>query len=282
MTGLSPVRVSLRRAWAITLVSVQATCDLIYSLHCSRRLTGVERVPRTQTLIESAELYDAIYSFKNYAGEADRLRAVINQVVPGAHTLLDVACGTGEHAKGIDALEHGQVFGAESAAHLSTLVSGKTVNLDCNGGESYNRLVCKILPPSGADVDLDQIEAGMAWHYKQYQRLQTATDRSTYRAAEDQARRARIGLWADTQPVQPQDFRHGTRSGMCLDNSDHLTARTLTSRAIPSSEHGLRAWLLFAPLSAEVARLLLEAVKGVAQLPPVAIFEAFVEDDCVG
>jgi SAM-dependent methyltransferase len=56
-------------------------------------------MPRTLTFIQSAELYDAIYSFKNYARESDRLRAVINELVPGARTLLDVACGTGEHGK---------------------------------------------------------------------------------------------------------------------------------------------------------------------------------------
>jgi SAM-dependent methyltransferase len=56
-------------------------------------------VPRTRTFIQSAELYDAIYSFKNYARESDRLLAVINEAVPGARTLLDVACGTGEHAR---------------------------------------------------------------------------------------------------------------------------------------------------------------------------------------
>jgi ubiquinone/menaquinone biosynthesis C-methylase UbiE len=56
-------------------------------------------VPRTLTFIQSAELYDAVYSFKNYARESDRLRAAINELVPGARTLLDVACGTGEHAK---------------------------------------------------------------------------------------------------------------------------------------------------------------------------------------
>jgi endonuclease YncB( thermonuclease family) len=123
----------------------------------------------------------------------------------------------------IDAPEHGQAFASESKAHLSALVSGKNVNFDCNREESFSRLVCKILLPSAEDADLDQIKAGMAWHYKQYQRLQTATDRSTYGAAEDEARRARIGLWADAQPVQPQDFRHG-RSGICLDNSDHRIA----------------------------------------------------------
>lgn len=56
-------------------------------------------MPLTRTFIESAELYDAIYSFKNYARESDRLRAVINKLLPGANTILDVACGTGEHAK---------------------------------------------------------------------------------------------------------------------------------------------------------------------------------------
>jgi hypothetical protein len=49
--------------------------------------------------IDSPELYDAIYHFKNYARECDRLRSLINEVVPGARTILDVACGTGAHAK---------------------------------------------------------------------------------------------------------------------------------------------------------------------------------------
>jgi len=49
--------------------------------------------------IDSPELYDAIYHFKDYARESERLRALINKAVPGARTILDVACGTGEHAR---------------------------------------------------------------------------------------------------------------------------------------------------------------------------------------
>ena len=49
--------------------------------------------------LESSELYDAIYHFKNYARECERLRALIADAVAGARTILDVACGTGEHAK---------------------------------------------------------------------------------------------------------------------------------------------------------------------------------------
>ena len=49
--------------------------------------------------LESPELYDAIYHFKNYAHECEILRAVISVAAPGARTILDVACGTGEHAR---------------------------------------------------------------------------------------------------------------------------------------------------------------------------------------
>ena len=56
-------------------------------------------MPRIRRFIDSSELYDAIYSFKDYAREAARLRALIDDAAPGARTILDVACGTGEHAK---------------------------------------------------------------------------------------------------------------------------------------------------------------------------------------
>ncbi len=47
---------------------------------------------------KSAQFYDAIYAFKDYEGEAERLRAMIQARVPSPEvTLLDVACGTGLH-----------------------------------------------------------------------------------------------------------------------------------------------------------------------------------------
>lgn len=45
----------------------------------------------------SADIYDAIYSFKDYAVESDRVDAAIRARNPQARTLLDVACGTGKH-----------------------------------------------------------------------------------------------------------------------------------------------------------------------------------------
>ena len=49
---------------------------------------------------ESAALYDLIYStFKNYEAETEQLATVLARVRPGVRTVLDVACGTGEHAR---------------------------------------------------------------------------------------------------------------------------------------------------------------------------------------
>ena len=45
----------------------------------------------------SAEIYDTVYSFKDYAAEAERVNELIQSRRPGAASLLDVACGTGKH-----------------------------------------------------------------------------------------------------------------------------------------------------------------------------------------
>lgn len=49
---------------------------------------------------ESAAFYDLIYtSFKDYETETAKLAALIKTICPNARSLLDVGCGTGEHAR---------------------------------------------------------------------------------------------------------------------------------------------------------------------------------------
>lgn len=45
----------------------------------------------------TADYYDALYSWKDYAAEAATLHEIISTRAPAAASLLDVACGTGHH-----------------------------------------------------------------------------------------------------------------------------------------------------------------------------------------
>ena len=61
---------------------------------------------------KSAEFYDAIYSWKDYAAEAELVRGYIEQYGQSSgKTLLEVACGTGHHAQYLQ--EHFQVEGLD-------------------------------------------------------------------------------------------------------------------------------------------------------------------------
>ena len=112
---------------------------------------------------------------------------------------------------GIDAPEKAQAFGNRSKQSLSDLAFDKTVTVETGKRDRYGREVGKVLV-NGRDVNLVQVERGMAWHYKAYQREQSPSDRKLYDAAEGEARAAKRGLWRDAEPVPPWDYRKSKRT----------------------------------------------------------------------
>lgn len=110
---------------------------------------------------------------------------------------------------GIDAPEKRQAFGQRSKEALSDAVFDRNVTVVWSKRDKYGRLVGKIILPDGSDANLRQIELGLAWHYKRYEREQSTQDRHDYAKAELQARQARVGLWLEPQSVPPWEYRHG-------------------------------------------------------------------------
>jgi endonuclease YncB( thermonuclease family) len=109
---------------------------------------------------------------------------------------------------GIDAPEKAQAFGQRSKHSLSDLIYRQQVSVQWSKRDKYGRVIGKVLTLDGADVCLDQITRGMAWHYKQYTGEQSADDRERYAVAEKAARESKIGLWQDETPVPPWVWRH--------------------------------------------------------------------------
>ena len=107
---------------------------------------------------------------------------------------------------GIDAPEQNQAFGQKSKQSLSEQVFGHEVTVESTHKDRFDRLVGKLWLHD-VDVNLVQIQRGMAWHFKHYARDQLPADRSRYDHAEQQARQARLGLWQDADPMPPWQFR---------------------------------------------------------------------------
>jgi SAM-dependent methyltransferase len=100
---------------------------------------------------ESAELYDLIYQqFKDYGEESRRVAELLRRIHPGAHRLLDVACGTGEHARILGA-EHGYaVDGVDLDPEFVRIARSKNPGrtfvaadmVDFALGRSYDAVLC--------------------------------------------------------------------------------------------------------------------------------------------
>ncbi len=102
----------------------------------------------------------------------------------------------------IDAPEKDMPYGARAKQALSDAIYGKKVTVTPETIDRYGRTV-GLISYAGRDINLQQVQIGMAWVYAQY------TTDQTYFAAEKAARAARKGLWADPNPIRPSDWRHG-------------------------------------------------------------------------
>ena len=82
---------------------------------------------------KSAAFYDALYSWKDYQGEVEKLTAVIRSRVPDARTLLDVACGTGRH---LELLSDGyRVEGLDLDAQLLAVARERLPSVPLHSGD---------------------------------------------------------------------------------------------------------------------------------------------------
>lgn len=110
----------------------------------------------------------------------------------------------------IDAPEKVQPHGDVSRRALLALLDNKPLTIIPVKQDPYGRTVARVLADD-RDVGLEQVKAGMAWHYKRYESEQSARDRREYAQAEQRAREAAVGLWAQPDPMPPWKFREQQR-----------------------------------------------------------------------
>ena len=113
---------------------------------------------------------------------------------------------------GIDAPETakpGQPFADISKRTLMFKIMGRRVNAEIMDSDQYHRAVA-ILRYNGRDINRDMVAEGMAWAYRQYLHVPYAT---AYIDAEELAHARRKGLWRESNPLPPWEFRHALEGG---------------------------------------------------------------------
>jgi endonuclease YncB( thermonuclease family) len=142
-----------------------------------------------------------------YAGRHDVSGRVVRVMDGDTVEVLDINRNTHRiRLSGIDAPERGQAFGNRAKQALSSLVGGKHVMVIADKRDRYQRLIGKIIT-EGKDANLALVRDGMAWWFRKYAHEQSPRDRTLYKAAEEQARKKKIGLWRDTNPLPPWEYR---------------------------------------------------------------------------
>lgn len=103
---------------------------------------------------------------------------------------------------GIDAPEKSQDFGKKAQKYLASLVSGKYIDIHVKDKDQYGRTVA-VIKHANQDLNALVVASGYAWAYRTYS--------NDYVRFEDEARANKSGLWQQSKPVAPWEWRKQQR-----------------------------------------------------------------------
>lgn len=101
----------------------------------------------------------------------------------------------------IDAPEKSQPFGQRGKQKLSEICYGKSASVRVVSRDRYGRSVGDV-DCAGINANESMVQSGLAWVYRKYDK-----GHEYLYAFEEDARNSRRGLWSDSNPVAPWDWR---------------------------------------------------------------------------
>lgn len=137
----------------------------------------------------------------NWAAQAETFDAYVIAVIDGDTVL---ALRDKQKIKirlaDIDAPENAQAFGQESREYLKSRLYKKVVQVESRTVDQYGRTIAT-LTLDGVNLNREQVRQGLAWEYSFHH-----ADRS-FIALQNEAQQAKRGLWTQTSPQAPWDWR---------------------------------------------------------------------------
>lgn len=102
----------------------------------------------------------------------------------------------------VDTPERGQPFSKKAKQKLGDLIFGQIVRIRIEKKkDQYKRPIVWVINEKNQDVQAELLKSGMAWHFKKY------NQDVYYSNLEIEARKNRVGLWQDEEPMAPWLWR---------------------------------------------------------------------------
>lgn len=102
---------------------------------------------------------------------------------------------------GIDCPEDGQGFSAKAKQYTTIHSLKQKVKLEKVTTDVHGRMIANVFLDDGTSLAQQIVAAGYAWHYKQYSKDEKLAE------AEKQAKKKKLGLWIEENPVSPWEFK---------------------------------------------------------------------------
>lgn len=117
-------------------------------------------------------------------------------------TVLHNANGERVRLNAIDCPELGQPFGYQAKKLASELMFGQEVTVKETGHDRYGRTLGTVILNDGRAINQLLVSEGACWWYRKF-----AVENIELRNLEDQARLQKRGLWIESNPIPPWDWR---------------------------------------------------------------------------
>jgi endonuclease YncB( thermonuclease family) len=102
----------------------------------------------------------------------------------------------------VDTPEKSQPFGTKAKQFTSDQIYLKTIKYVVTDTDRYGRSIAMVYyDEDNKYLSAEIIKAGMGWHYKRYSTSKELA------LLEDSAKKNKIGLWVDNNPIAPWEWR---------------------------------------------------------------------------
>ncbi len=149
-------------------------------------------------------------SLKNQPAQPRKALEVV-RIFDGDSAIVRYECET-LHVRivGIDASEKGQPHADESRDQFVAVLKSPTTRIEVLKRDVFRRWLVRA-EVNGKDLGERMLREGNAWFFRRYQSDLSPEMRRRYDRAERKAQAKKLGLWQNSNPMAPWDFRASRR-----------------------------------------------------------------------